>query len=297
MELKHTSIYRILCITLILILSSVSLVFCANDYEYNDVRIYVGNTYQTTIALRSSTVISNGSNVYFELLRNVNTNELDIKMSTGDAIHTGIYVNSINNVFADYRDSSLNVAYVNTHFRVSYTYYDSQVYDVIYLYINTSAVKLATPVLTVSGNTISWNSINNATGYNIQYSADGHQYEYVVTNFHNTSYVCSNSGYYVVQANAPLGTYENSEWSTSVNVVVSSSGNDNTTGGILNWLITEFATVRQWFSNIWAELGEFFQSASEFFNNISTILPQEVRGIIYSVLVVSMIFGVIKHII
>lgn len=282
---------------LIFVLSSVSFAYCTNDYEYNDVRIYVGNTYQTTIALRSNSVISNGSNVYFELLRNVNTNELDIKMSTGNPIHTGVYVNSINNVFADYRNSSLNVAYVNTNFRVSYTYYDSQVYDVIYLYINTSAIKLATPVLNVNGNTISWNSINNATGYNIQYSEDGNIYNTVVTNFHNTSYVCSNSGYYVVQANANLGTYTNSDWSTSVNVIVSSSGNDNTTGGILNWLITEFATVRQWFSNIWAELGEFFQSATEFFNNMSTILPTEVRGIIYSVLVVTMIFGVIKHII
>ena len=81
----------------------------------------------------------------------------------------------------------------------------------------TTPVQLASPTLTNKGNVLSWNAIENATGYQLYKDGSSYQAQLSAT---TTTYTATESGSYQVMAIGDGTNYSNSKLSTAVTVTV-----------------------------------------------------------------------------
>lgn len=281
----------IICITLVLIfvLCSFALAY-ANQYEYNDVRIYIGGVYKTTIALKTDVI--QGANSYFFIFKDSN-NKVGLQNTGGQTIWTSADLddsgyNYFRTVTATQNSNPCNIDMSNSAQPVV-AYSTSNLYAQIYLYINSPQTQLAAPVLSVSGSTISWSPVNGATGYNIQYARDNVMYETIVTNYSNTSYQATASGKYLVQAIDETGTYLRSNWSTSVEVNASSGGN------LLDYLTSIFAQLKTFFLTATESISSIFGTIGTLIRGVADIFPTQVSTFIYSCFIAICCIAIIKH--
>lgn len=289
----------IICVlTISILLFCVTGVF-ANQYEYNNVKIYISNVLKTTISLKSDYVINQNTNSYFDVALRVTDNHIVICMYGGQPIDTGQIVTGISQVSC----GSNTVNYIQSAqvggvasngyapvFRVSFN--TGNYYNEYNLSINGSSVKLSTPVTSFSNNVLSWQPVANASGYNIQFSETGTgSYTTVVTNLQSTSYTIYQSGYYIVQAYG-VGDYYNSDWSTKIECVYDSSSSSD--GGVIGWFtstVNRFtASIQNFFNNI----SSVVSSMGEIFTGLTAFLPEAYAGVIWSLAGLLLMFGLFR---
>lgn len=287
--------WKNICITAILVISilliSISSVFATNEYEYNDVNVYIGGQLKTTVALRTSSVIGNNTATYF--VPYIQNNILYIRMEGGVGISTGVTLDSnyFSNLYATQFGVQLNVDIQGLTYYVQFA--TDSYYTPINLYIDTGSTKLATPVLTFSGSTISWNAIPNATSYVIYYSEHGDVYSVLADNYLNTNFTVSNAGFYGVKAKSGSSNYSDSDISTTIQV----SNINNDDSDLLDWLISNLSVITTKLGTLWNALGQFFNAIGTLLLNCLDVLPTEIKVILYSSLVVGCVLGIVKHII
>lgn len=298
----------VIIISLALIICLISSIFVfADSYEYNDVRIFVSNVQRTTIALTSNTYFGQNASTYFDVALRLSDYHIIICSQGGSIIDTGIEVSGLSQVAAVQNGNNLNVTFTQSGylggvsdsvhgptrlFRVNYNTYDYL--TAINLSINTSAVKLDTPTVTQNGNTITWNPIANASGYNIQYKADStSSFSTIVTNLNSTTYSFTRSGYYVVQA-IGQGNFYNSDWSNIAEVEYTADGEN---GGIISWLVSQYALISNGISTFWQSCMSLFNNIGQVFASITSFLPEPYGSIVWSIAGLMLIFGLFRFIV
>lgn len=293
MKLKNSFI-RILSIIAILVLICTSIVM-ADTYEYNDVRIFVGNVQRTTIALTSNTYIGQNTDTYFDVAFYLSDNHIKICNQGGSILDTGIEVTGISQVDATQDGNPLTVTYIQNGYmggnsgsqygptRLFRVYYNTKYYDsIISLSINGSSVKLQTPVVTQNGNSISWSPIANASGYNIMFKANAEDsFNRIVSNSTQTSYSFSNSGYYVVQA-VGQGNFYNSDWSNVIEVEYDPDDQD---------ILGFFQRVIDGLNNAFQTVSNFLSTIGNTFDSLFAFLPEEVRIVFWSVIIIGLVLS------
>lgn len=289
----------VIVLSLALFLFSFTAAF-ANQYEYNDVRVYISNVLKTTVALKTDTVFNNGSSTYFDVVWKSSDNTIYLCMQGGQPISTGQTVTGLSQVSA----GNLTVQYIqNTPiggvssngsanlFRVRFT--TDANYTPINLSINASSVKLATPVTSFSNNVLSWQPVSNASGYNIQYSESGTgSYTQIVTNTSSTSYTVYESGYYIVQA-IGTGSFYNSDWSNKIQCEYD-PGSDSSSGGIIGWFQSTINRITSSINTFFNNVSSIVSNMGSIFQGITAFLPEEYGVLVWSIAGLFLMFGLFR---
>lgn len=298
---KKKIILIILTLSLIVLFPTASF---ANTYEYNDIQIYVSNVYRGTAALKSDTVFSSGDWTFFDVVQNLSDGHIYICMEGGQPVDTGVTVQGISQLAAGDVYTSIrfiqsgNMGNVSGQsasniWRVSYQYTDYNI--VLKINVNATAIVLATPVVSVSPNVITWQPVANATSYNIRYKENEEDTSRVIaSNYQGTSYDVYMSGYYYVQAtSSSTGSYTNSAWSDPV-IVTYDPEQDISSNGIIGWLIFRInnftSSITQFFGNIRA----LINTMGDTFTGLTSFLPEEYAAPVWAIAGLFLAFGLFR---
>lgn len=282
------SFIRIISIFLIIIFLFTTSIF-ADEYEYNDVLIYIGGQYQKFVAVTSDNWIPS----YGYLDVDASGSTLRLRFQGGTWIDTLVNISSytINTITATQSGSYLNSTMTGGYQR--FTNIVTANFPPVNLYINVSSgnpdpTKLTTPIVQVASNEIYWGAVNNASSYTIRYSDN--QYGTGSTNLENsfvgTIYNISQSGYYSVRANGS-GNYSNSDWSSYV--YCEYTGNNNNSNGITEF----FQSIITGFNNAFNTIRSFLSSISTMFGELFSFIPVEVLNILWAVIVIGLILSLL----
>lgn len=290
---KFSHMHRIVVLALICILLFTCFAFADNEYQYNDVHIYVNDVAMGWGHLYSSSLYSAGSNVYF--VPYINNGYIYLRMINGVGVNTGVaYGNSsFGSVVATCNGNELSQSIQGGAYVISYTL-DTNFTD-INLYIDSTGIDLTMPSITVNGNTISWDQQANADGYSIRYSSDGHQFNTIVSLYNSNAYVCDRTGYYTVRA-IGSGFYNSSDWANPVYVDVSAGGNPTTISGLIDWFKSALANITESLDGIAETWGNFTGTVNLLMGHIFELFPTSISLIGISSFAIACVLGILKHI-
>lgn len=277
---------RIISIVSLLVLIFVQSVF-ADEYEYNDVNIYLGGQYQKSVALTSDNWIP--SYGYMEVDTSQST--LRIRFQGGSWIDTLV---NISNYTIDTVTCTQSGGYKTGMYVSGYLRFNDIVtanFPEVNLYVNiqggsSNPVKLETPVVTVDTNLLSWYRINHATGYTIRFATDrnGSDNRIIENNYQGNVYDITETGYYAVSANGD-NTYQNSDYSGYL--YAEYVENENTDGTILDF----FNRVIEGLNNAFASISSFLHNIGDIFDGLFAFMPVEVRSVFWAVIVVGLVMS------
>lgn len=298
---KKKIVLIILALSLIILFPAASF---ANTYEYNDIQVYVSNVYRGTAALKSDTVFNSGDWTFFDVVQNLSDGHVYICMEGGQPVDTGVTVQGISQLAAGDVYTSIrfiqsgNMGNVSGQsasniWRVSYQYTDYNI--VLKINVNATAVKLSTPTVTAGTNVITWNSVANASGYNIQYREnESGSYRTLVNNHQGTSFDIYMSGYYSVQAAASsTGSYLNSDWSTGVSVTYDES-QDTSSNGVIGWLIARISSFTSSITQFFGNIRALVSTMGETFTGLTSFLPEEYAAPVWAIAGLFLAFGLFR---
>lgn len=305
-QMNKETVRVVIIATVIMIVAMMCVsIVSADTYDYNTVQFTVNGSYFNEISLTSDSLVTPSSSIYFDFAIDADNHHLICKMQGGSWQDLGYFNGEISTV--NVRQSSgneVNYALItsgsNPYWHVSNITPVNLSNDVL-VNITTVSTKLTTPVLYVNNQYISWYQITGAVSYTVQFSANGSDYEDVVTTTY-LNYYPRVGGTYRVKANASNSAYD-SDYSTPRIFTYnggssggSGSGSDDEQGGILGWFKSRWDDIRSAASNAIDTIRNALEDVNTIFNTLFGFIPVDIRTMLWSIVVVMLFFGMLRMI-